>query len=157
MLSLVEFQTRIVIKVYLFSDAGSTKSLLANDCLNDSVSTINCENNENQSKMDIKSSMMEKIQQELTCNVNFFVQNNTVAHAQTTIPSTDPERATATLHVNVDGAKFEFAEMNDYQHISVGFIFSANLFVNLFNTKFIVAKLDLQLLKLFIERAKANE
>ncbi|VBB30813.1 unnamed protein product [Acanthocheilonema viteae] len=68
--------------------AASEKSLLANDCLNDSVSTIHCENEGNEEK------------------------NDFVVHAQTSMPCSDPERATATLNVNVESIQLELIGMN---------------------------------------------
>lgn len=97
----------------LISDTASERSLLANDYLSDSVSTIHCENGENEERMNnVKSSMAENIQEEMTCNVNFVVQNDFLVHAQTSVPCGDPERETATLNVNVDCTQFELTGMN---------------------------------------------
>ncbi|VIO94867.1 conserved hypothetical protein [Brugia malayi] len=90
-------------------DATSEKSLLLNDCLNDSISTIHCEN---EAKADVKSSMMGNIEEEMTCNVNFTVQNNFMVHTQISVPCNDPVRATATLNMNVDNAQLQLTEMN---------------------------------------------
>ncbi|EJD73781.1 hypothetical protein LOAG_18821 [Loa loa] len=92
------------------NDAVSERSLLANDCLNDSLSTLHCENEE---QVDVKSLVVKNIQEEMTCNVNFAVQNDFIVHAQTSVPCSDPERATATLNVNADSAQFELAGMNE--------------------------------------------
>lgn len=120
------------------SDVPSERSLLANDCLNDSASTIHCENSENEKKVDnVDSPMMRNVQQEMTCNVNFVVQNDFMVYAQTSIPCTDPVKATAVLNVNVDCAKPELAgtnkgikNVNSYQEIPVCFIFSMNWILN---------------------------
>ncbi|CAG9539266.1 unnamed protein product [Cercopithifilaria johnstoni] len=94
-------------------DAPTERSLLANDCLNGSISTIHCENGENEEKVDnVKSSVVGNVQQEITYNVNFVVQNDFMVHAQTSIPCSDPEKATATLNVNVHSVQLELAGMN---------------------------------------------
>ncbi|KAM3718442.1 PP2C-like domain-containing protein [Dirofilaria immitis] len=94
-------------------DTASEKSLLANDYLNDSSSTIHCENDESDEKMDnVKSSVVGNIQEETTCNVNFIVPNDFTVHAQTSVPCSNRERTTATLNVNVDSSQFESARMN---------------------------------------------
>lgn len=76
-----------------------------------------------------KLAVAGNVLQEMTCNINFVVQNDFTVHTQTSVPCSDPERATVTLNVNVDSAQLKLAEMNKgkernpYQNMPVRFIF----------------------------------
>uniref|UniRef100_A0A8R1XKP7 PPM-type phosphatase domain-containing protein n=1 Tax=Onchocerca volvulus TaxID=6282 RepID=A0A8R1XKP7_ONCVO len=111
-------------------DAGSERSLLADDCLNESASTIHCENDENEEKMDnVKTSGIGNIQEEeMTCDVNFAVQNDFIVHAQTSIPCSDREKTTANVDSSqcVNSSQFDSVRMNKgtrnrnhYEEISI--------------------------------------
>ncbi|VDK78206.1 unnamed protein product [Litomosoides sigmodontis] len=108
----LDHATVVAFKVGIWpsGDASSEKSLLANDRLNDSVSTTHCKNEE---RMDnTASAVAGNVQQEMTCNINFVVRNDFAVHAETSIPCSDPERATVTLNVNIDNAQLKLTEMN---------------------------------------------
>uniref|UniRef100_A0A915PW32 PPM-type phosphatase domain-containing protein n=1 Tax=Setaria digitata TaxID=48799 RepID=A0A915PW32_9BILA len=95
-------------------DVVSERSLILNDHLNDSLSTIHCERDEDEERENNSApSAIENIHTEITCNVNFIVMNDFMANANASIPCNDAETATVTLNLNTDSMPLKLAGVKE--------------------------------------------